>query len=63
MSDLEILLLTVHACAVLWVVYRVGYHFGRVNGISSTMGFVDEELKRLKKILEDKIDATEHTTK
>jgi len=53
MSDLEILLLTVHACAVLWVVYRVGYHFGRVNGINSTMGFVDTELKRLKKILED----------
>lgn len=63
MSDLEILLLTVHACAVLWVVYRVGYHFGRVRGIKSTMGFVDEELKRLKKILEDKIDTTEHTTK
>jgi hypothetical protein len=41
----------------------VGYHFGRVRGIESTMGFVDEELKRLKKILEDKIDATEHTTK
>lgn len=63
MSDLEILMLTVHACAVLWIVYRVGYHFGRVRGIESSMSFIDSELKRLKKILEDKIDATEHTTK
>jgi hypothetical protein len=63
MSNLEILMLTVHACAVLWIVYRVGYHFGRVRGIESSMSFIDSELKRLKKILEDKIDATEHTTK
>jgi len=66
MSNLEILMLTVHACAVLWIVYRVGYHFGKVNGINSSMSFIDAELKKLKKtleIMEDTNNATEHTTK
>jgi len=53
MSDLEILLIVVQACALLWVAYKVGYYIGRVDGINSAMGFVDTELKRLKKILED----------
>lgn len=63
MSDLEILFWVVQACVALWCAYQLGYHFGRVRGIESSMSFIDSELKRLKKILEDKIDATEHTTK
>jgi hypothetical protein len=53
MSDLEILFWVVQACVALWCAYQLGYHIGRVNGINSAMGFVDTELKRLKKILED----------
>jgi hypothetical protein len=63
MNDLQILMMTIQACVLLWFVYRIGYHYGKINGIESAMGFIDGELKRLKKMLEDKIDEAEHTTK
>jgi hypothetical protein len=53
MSDLEILFWVVQACVGGWLLYRVGYHIGHNDGVNSAMGFVDTELKRLKKILED----------
>jgi hypothetical protein len=53
MTDLEILFWTVQLLALMWIVYKVGYYTGRVDGVNSAMGFIDGELKRLKKILED----------
>ena len=54
MSDLEILFWTVQLLALLWIVYHTGYFLGRRKGFDTAIAIIDNDLRKRKKVLEDK---------
>jgi hypothetical protein len=53
MTDLEILFWTVQLLVLMWIVYQTGYFLGRRKGFDTAIAIVDEDLRRLKKIVEE----------
>jgi hypothetical protein len=54
MSDLEILFWTVQLLALMWIVYQTGYFLGRRKGFDIAIGIIDKDLRKLKKIVDER---------
>jgi hypothetical protein len=53
MTDFEILFWTAELLALMWIVYHTGYFLGRRKGFDTAIAIIDEDLRRLKKIVEE----------
>ena len=53
MTDLEILFWTVQLLVLMWIVYQTGYFLGRRKGFDTAIAIIDEDLRRLKKVVEE----------
>jgi len=62
MTDFEILFWVGQACLCLGIAYQFGRANGRKEGFDVAIGIIDEDLRKLKKLL-DATDVAEHTTK